>query len=59
MEKFSGKEVTKKDIYRELANTLYFPEEIDKAIRYLRRDEQAKFDDELRHKTIIRFSNKK
>jgi len=59
MEKFSGKEATKKDVYKELANTLYFPEEIDKAIRYLRRNKQAKFDDELRHKTLISFSNNK
>ena len=58
MEKFSGKEATKKDVYRELANTLYFPEEVDKTIRYLRRNGQAKFDGELRHKTLISFSNK-
>jgi hypothetical protein len=59
MEKFSGKEATKKDVYKELANTLYFPEEIDKALRYLRRNEQAKFDDELRHKTLISFAKNK
>ncbi len=58
IEKFSGKEATKKDVYKELANTLYFPEEVDKAIRHLRRTEQAKFDGELKHKTIIQFLKK-
>jgi three-Cys-motif partner protein len=56
MEKFGGEKATKKGIYRELANTLYFPEEIDKALRFLRRIELAAFDGDLRHTTVITFS---
>ena len=37
MEKLVGKKLTRKDLYKELANTLYFPEEVDKALRFLRR----------------------
>jgi hypothetical protein len=51
--------VLRKEIYKELANTLYFPEEIDKALRYLRRIERVKFDGELRHKTLITFADKR
>jgi three-Cys-motif partner protein len=59
MEKFAGKRATRKDVYKELANTLYFPEEIDKALRHLRRIEQAEFTGEPRHKTVITFSTNK
>jgi three-Cys-motif partner protein len=55
---FAGKQATKKDVYKELANTLYFSEEVDKALRYLRRNEMAKFEGNLRHKTPISFSEK-
>ena len=58
MQKFSGREATKKDVYKKLANTLYFPNEIDKALRYLRRVESACFDGNLRHDTVIRFVTK-
>jgi three-Cys-motif partner protein len=53
----SGKHVTKKDVYKELANTFYFSEEIDKALRYLRREGKAHFVDPLKHKTLINFFN--
>ena len=59
MERFAGKKATRKNVYKELANTLYFPEEIDKALRYLRRIEQAEFDGDPRHTTLITFSTNK
>jgi three-Cys-motif partner protein len=59
MDKFTGKQATRKDVYKELANTLYFPEEVDKALRYLKRNEKATFDGNLLHKTVITFSNAK
>jgi len=59
MQKFAGKKATRKDVYGELADTLYFPEEVDKAMRYLRRSNLAEFDGELKHKTVITFSKKR
>ena len=58
MEKLVGKKLTRKDLYKELANTLYFPEEVDKALRFLRRAGLANFEGNLSHKTIINFSEK-
>lgn len=52
---FSERQVAKKEIYKELANSIYFPEEIDKAIRHLRRDKKVHFDGDLKHKTLVTF----
>lgn len=49
------KSVTKKDIYRELVDTDYFPAEVDKAIRSLRRNGLVSFEGNLRHTTHISF----
>lgn len=55
-QKFSGQKVSRKDIYNYLVNSLYFPSEIDKALRHLRKNEVAKFDGDLGHRTVIEFS---
>jgi hypothetical protein len=59
MEKFSGKQATTKDVYKELANTLYFPGEILKALRSLRKDGKALFQGDPKHSTVILFSTEK
>ena len=55
LKRFAGQTVTRKDVYRELVNTDYFPTEVDKAIRQLRKKEIADFDGNLRHRTLINF----
>jgi hypothetical protein len=56
LERFSGKQATKKDVFKELANSFYFRKEVDKALRYLRRQNLAQFDGEPKHYTLITFS---
>ena len=56
MSKFAGQKATRKTVFKELANTLYFPGEIDKALRYLRRNGQAAFEGDPAHKTVILFA---
>jgi three-Cys-motif partner protein len=51
-----GQKLSRKEVYYALVNTEYFPAEIDKALRLLRRQEKAKFDGDLGHRTVIRFS---
>lgn len=55
-QKLQGQELSRKDIYYALVNTEYFPSEIDKALRLLRRKEKLKFDGNLGHRTVIKFS---
>jgi hypothetical protein len=50
-----GHTVAKKDIYRELVDTVYFPTEVDKALRQLKRNGFASFEGNLQHKTQISF----
>jgi hypothetical protein len=38
-----------------LVNTDYFPTEVDRTIRHLRKSEKAKFEGKLNHKTLITF----
>jgi three-Cys-motif partner protein len=52
---FAGKAATRRDVYRELADELYFPEEVDKAIRYLRRQGRATFGARLTNDAMIQF----
>jgi len=56
MERFSGRQSTKKDVFKELANSFYFRNEVDKALRYLRRQNLAQFVGEPKHYTLITFS---
>lgn len=55
---FIGQQVTRKDVYQGLANSLYFPDEVDKAIRYLRREKLVEFSGDLKHKTVLTFQKK-
>lgn len=54
--RFSRRTATRRDIYRELADELYFPAEIDKAITRLRREGRANYSGKLTHDSPIRFS---
>jgi len=53
--KFSGKTVTRREVYRELADEIYFPREVDSAIKYLKRTKQAEYFGGLAHDTPIEF----
>jgi three-Cys-motif partner protein len=59
LEKFAGKKATRREVYKELADSLYFPEEVDKALRYLRKNGKALFEGDLKHSTVILFSTEK
>ncbi|MCB0104110.1 MAG: three-Cys-motif partner protein TcmP [Anaerolineales bacterium] len=52
---FSGKQVTKKDILKELANTFFFRSEVDKALRYLRKQKLVEFEGDPRQYTSFTF----
>ena len=51
----AGKTLTRKGIYKALANELYFATEIDSALRSLRKQKQAFFDNPLENKTPIKI----
>jgi three-Cys-motif partner protein len=55
MQVFSGRTATRRDVYRELADGPYFPTEVDKAIRHLKRKAQASFEGRLSHDVLIEF----
>lgn len=53
---FRGQCVKRRDIYRGMAETMYFDTEIDSALRWLKRQEKAAYEDNrLRHETVIQF----
>lgn len=56
MRVFVGRAVSRRDVYHQLADEMYFPDEIDKALRLLRKTKRANFAETLSHKTLIRFS---
>ncbi len=53
---FRGKKALRKEVYDELTDTPYYPEEIDKALRKLRKKEKVSFDGNLKNKTQLYFS---
>jgi three-Cys-motif partner protein len=56
---FQGMQISRKEIFTQLVETDYFPSEIDKALRWLRRNTKAEFKgNRLTHKTIIKFNTK-
>ncbi|MFC2037482.1 three-Cys-motif partner protein TcmP [Chloroflexota bacterium] len=55
MRVFSGRTATRRDVYRELADGLYFPTEVDKAIRHLKKETQAIYEGRLSHDVLIEF----
>jgi three-Cys-motif partner protein len=55
MNTFSGKQVTKKDILKELANTFFFRSEVDKALRYLRKQQLVEFAGDPKQYTSFTF----
>ncbi len=57
LKRFSGKIATRREVYRELVNEEYFPEEIDKALGLLKKRNKAHFEGSLSHdKPPIQFS---
>ena len=57
LKRFTEQTATRREVYRELVNTDYFPSEVNKAIRSLRKKEHASFDGDLKHDTVISFRN--
>lgn len=55
LQRFSGKTATRRDVYRELADEPYFPEEVNKAIKYLKRQGKVSFSGKLANDSKIRF----
>lgn len=56
VDRFAGQDVTRRQIYKALVETDYFPSEIDKALRNLRKVKQVKFDGKsLTNRTTISF----
>ncbi len=55
MKRFTKQTLTRRDVYRELVNTDYFPTEVDQAIRHLRKSGKAKFEGKLNHRTLVCF----
>lgn len=53
--RFCGQVLSRKEIYYELTLTDYFPSEIDKALRHLRKSGKANFEGSLNHRTNITF----
>ena len=52
-----GMQVSRKEIFKQIVETDYFPSEVDKALRWLRRQTKAEFKgNRLTHKTIIKFN---
>jgi three-Cys-motif partner protein len=57
LQRFSGKTTTRREVYRELVNEEYFPEEIDKALSLLKKRGRAQFEGSLSpDKPPIQFS---
>ncbi len=54
--KFGGSTIEKRQLYRELADDIYFPEEIVKALTLLKKKGRAKFSSPLSNNTMIEFS---
>ena len=54
-EKFKGNSVTRKAIYRELADTNFFSTEVDSALALLRKQGLISYDGKLVHGTLIEF----
>jgi three-Cys-motif partner protein len=50
-----GKCLTKKQIYMKLIDTLYFTNEIDKALKLLKRQGMLSYNGSLTHKTLLQF----
>jgi three-Cys-motif partner protein len=55
LQRFSDRTATRRDVYRELADEIYFDTEVDKAIRYLRRTKRANYSGDLAHDSSIKF----
>jgi three-Cys-motif partner protein len=57
LSRLSGKRITRRQVYQALADELYFPNEVDKALKLLKKNGKAKFEGDLKHETMIEFLN--
>ena len=55
--RFAGCTITRKDIYQSMVDTDLFPEEINKALRYLHKMNRASIKGKLTHRSLITFEN--
>jgi three-Cys-motif partner protein len=56
MQRLRNQAVDRRGVYRELADEIYFPDEVDKALKLLRSTGQASYNNPLQHSTKISFS---
>jgi len=54
---FKGRTLTRREVYRRLVDTYFFPKEIDNALKLLKFTNRASFHGNLVHETMIEFSN--
>jgi hypothetical protein len=55
LQRFVGRSMTKKEVYRQLADDEFFPKEVDKALVYLKRNGLVDYDEAFHHQTVIAF----
>jgi len=55
--KFTGRTVTRREVYRQMVETYFFPNEIDNALKHLKITSKATFRGNLVHETIIEFAD--
>jgi three-Cys-motif partner protein len=53
-----GRSLSRRDIYKALANESYFSTEIDQALRYLKKQQLVSFEGSLHHQTIVQGKGK-
>jgi three-Cys-motif partner protein len=56
LKRMKSRSASRRDVYRALADEIFFAEEVDKGIRFLKKHGKAEFDDKLNHDTVIKFS---
>jgi len=54
--RFSGRTLTRRDLYKELANSSYFPQEVNSALTGLRRSELVSFQGKLTNNSMLSFT---
>ncbi len=50
-----GKALTRRELYKGMANEPYFPPEVDKALKALRKQERVVFEEPLKNRTLIKL----
>lgn len=55
MRRFSGRVATRRDVYKELADEIYFEAEVKKSITFLKRERRVKYSGKMTNDTEIHF----